>query len=338
VHDASRKPQALARYWAIWFSLLLLAGTAPAQTCLSTADIEPSALGTLEATAKRYFQMSANGDTGALKQNSILSLASGFAGIESAVKDNLPNFSGAQASARPPFILTADGPEPLARAEFLCGVFGKTGQTTNSAVFVLPNLPPGKYAVTILDISGGKTPITLTMILQQIGADWKLAGYFVRATQAAGHDGSWFTQRARDFKSKSQTRNAWLYYREAIALSAPVDFMSTLATDRLYDEAQAVQPGDLPVNEAVDLSAGGKINRWTGIYLMAVEADLDVVVRYESADISNAQKTYEQNGQIVKAVVAKFPELRDGFAGVVARAVEPSGRDYGTLVPMKDIK
>jgi hypothetical protein len=282
--------------------------------------------------------MSANADTAALKQNSVPSLASGFAGIESAAKDNQLNFSGAQASARPLFILTADGPEPLARAEFLCGVFGKTGQTTNSAVFVLPNLPPGKYAVTILDISGGKMPITLTMILQQIGEDWKLAGYFVRATQAAGHDGTWFTQRARDFKSKSQTRNAWLYYREAIALSAPVDFMSTLATDKLYDEAQAVRPSDLPVNEALDLSAGGKTNRWTGIYLMAVEADLDVVVRYESADISNTQKTYEQNGQFIKAVVAKFPEFRDGFAGVVARAVEPSGRDYGTLVPMKDIK
>jgi len=187
-------------------------------------------------------------------------------------------------------------------------------------------------------VSGGITPTTLTMILQQIGADWKLAGYFARATQAAGHDGAWFAQRARDFRAKSQTRNAWLYYREAIALSAPVDFMSTLATDKLYDEAQAVLPGDLPINEALDLSAGGKSNRWTGIYLLAVEADVDVVVLYESPDISNTQKTYEQNGLVIKAVVAKFPEFRDAFAGVVARAVEPSGRDYGTLLPMKDIK
>ena len=179
---------------------------------------------------------------------------------------------------------------------------------------------------------------TIVGYLQQIGADWKLAGYFARATQAAGHDGAWFAQRARDFRAKSQTRNAWLYYREAIALSAPVDFMSTLATDKLYDEAQAVLPGDLPINEALDLSAGGKSNRWTGIYLLAVEADVDVVVLYESPDISNTQKTYEQNGLVIKAVVAKFPEFRDAFAGVVARAVEPSGRDYGTLLPMKDIK
>jgi hypothetical protein len=41
---------------------------------------------------------------------------------------------------------------------------------------------------------------------------------------------------------------------------------------------------------------------------------------------------------LIKALVVKFPEFRGAFAGVVARAVEPSGRDYGTLVAMKDIK
>jgi len=41
---------------------------------------------------------------------------------------------------------------------------------------------------------------------------------------------------------------------------------------------------------------------------------------------------------VIKALVAKFPEFRNAFAGVVARAVEPSGRDYGTLMAMKDIK
>ena len=40
----------------------------------------------------------------------------------------------------------------------------------------------------------------------------------------------------------------------------------------------------------------------------------------------------------MKAVVAKYPELRDAFAGIVVRAVELSGRDYGSMLPMKDIK
>ena len=40
----------------------------------------------------------------------------------------------------------------------------------------------------------------------------------------------------------------------------------------------------------------------------------------------------------VAALVAKYPEFRDAFAGIVVRAVEPSGRDYGSMLTMKDIK
>jgi len=305
----------------------------------------------LETTAKRYFDMSARGDTAALQQNSIASVAGSFAGIEAAVKENQAAFSGASATVRPPFLLTADGPEPLARAEFLCGVFGKTGQTRDSAVFMLPDLPPGKYGVTILDVKGGENPKTLTLVLKQVGAEtpipgvlrieWKLAGFYAKSSQASGHDGAWFTQRARDFKSKGQNHNAWLYYREAIALAAPVDFMSTLATDKLYDETQATQPADVPVNgNTVEMSAGDKTHHWTWteIFPLVVGDDLDVVVKYQSGDVSNTGHAFQENTMVIKALVGKFPELREAFAGVVARAVEPSGRDYGTLMTMKEIK
>ena len=295
----------------------------------------------LESTAERYFQMSAHGDTAALRQNSIPALAANFGGIEAAVKDkdNEASFTGAHASPRPPFLLTADGPEPLPRAEFLCGVFGPSGQTSQSAVFVLSNLPVGKYGVVILDISGGKELRTLTLILQQAGTDWKLAGYYARSAEAAGHDGAWYEQKARDFKKKSENHNAWLFYCEAIALNSPVDFMSTLASDKLYDESQAVQPADMPINgSTVDLSAAGKTYRLNEIFPLAVGSDLDIAVKYASPDISNTQKTFQDNMAVIKALLVKYPELRGAFAGVVARAVAPSGQDYGSMLPMKDIK
>ena len=204
--------------------------------------------------------MTARGDSATLKQNSIASVAASFAAIEAAVKENQAAFTGANATVRPPFLLTADGAEPLPRAEFLCGVFGPSGQTKDSAVFVLNDLPPGKYGITILDVNGGQHPETLTFVLQLAGADWKLAGFYAKSTRASGYDAAWFIQRARDFNAKTQNHNAWLYNREAVALSAPVDFMSTMATDKLYDEIQATQPADVPVNgNAVDISAGGKM-------------------------------------------------------------------------------
>jgi hypothetical protein len=218
-------------------------------------------------------------------------------------------------------------------------VFGSNGQTRESAVFVFNNLPPGKYAVAIVDAKGAQDTRTLTMILQQLGADWKLAGFYVRSSQINGHDAAWFTQRAREFKTKGQNRNAWLYFREAITLTTPADFMSTLSTDKLYDEAQSVQSTDLPVDgKIVDMNAGGATLKLTAIFPLSVGGDLDLVVKYQASDISNTAQVFQTNNALIKALVAKYPEFRDAFAGVVARAVDPSGQDYGSMLPMKEIK
>jgi hypothetical protein len=32
------------------------------------------------------------------------------------------------------------------------------------------------------------------------------------------------------------------------------------------------------------------------------------------------------------------PEVRDAFSAVIARAVDTSGHDYGSVLPMKDVK
>lgn len=328
------------RPWPLWLLLwpLALCAFAHGQACQGSGDMDAPIRTALEASAKRYFEMSARGDVAALKQNSIPAVAASFTGIENAVKENQAAFTGAQATVRPPFLLIAEGVDPLPRAEFLCGIFGKSGQTKDSAVFVLNNLPPGKYGVSIVDVSADKGARTLTLVLQQAGADWKLAGFYARSSQAAGHEAAWFTQRARDFKSKGQIHNAWLYYREAIALAAPVDFMSTETTDKLYEESQTAQPPGMPIYGPVELSAAGKVYRLTEIFPLAVGNELEVVVKYQAADASDTARTFQENTAVIKALVAKYPEFRQAFAGVVARGVEPSGRDYGTLLAMKDIK
>ena len=72
-------------------------------------------------------------------------------------------------NGRPPFLLEADGTAPIPRAEFYCGVFGRNGQTADSAGFYLNNLPPGKYAAVIFDAPTSKGAYTVSLILQQIG-------------------------------------------------------------------------------------------------------------------------------------------------------------------------
>jgi len=228
----------------------------------------------------------------------------------------------------------------LPKAEFLCGVFGATGQTSNSAEFVIPNLPPGTYGIVMMDVPTQKSAYMVSFVLQQQGTDWKIGGFFLRPAQVAGHDSNWFLERARAFKAKGQNHNAWLYYIQGLDLAVAVPFMYTQFTDKVYDEEQSVKPSDFPVdgNTADLVAANGKTYKLTTLFPLAVGQDLDLVVKYQAADVSNTGQTFQENMAVMKALVTKFPELREAFNGVVARAVEPSGRDYGSLMAMKDIK
>jgi len=320
--------------------LAALSGGASAQTCFTSDDMDAATRSALQSAGQRYFEMVARGDTASLRQNSIPSLASNFAGVEASVKDNQSNLAGAQATARAPFLLKAEGTSPLPKAEFLCGVFGKDGQTKNSAEFIIPNLPPGSYGIVMIDVAARKTPYSLAFVLQQQGADWKIGNVFLTPAQIAGHDANWFLDRARVFKAKGQIHNAWLYFVQGRELEMPVPFMYTQVTDKLYDEAQTVKPTDFPLggNTADLTAANGKTYKLTTVFPLAVEQSLDVVVKYQTADVSNTGQTFQENTNVMRALVTKFPELRDAFDGVVCRAVEPSGRDYGSLLPMNDIK
>jgi len=321
--------------WAAASLLLrVLSASLYAQTCFIGNDMEESTRAALVNTGKKYFEFAAQGDVASLRQNAIASLAANFTGIESAVVENKPSLLGGTATPRSPFLLKAEGNKPLERAEFLCGVFGAQGQTANSAEFVIPNLPPGNYAIITLDVASQK-PSTVTFVLQQQGNDWKLGGFYAKPSQVSGHDGNWFLQQARNYKAKGQNRVAWYYYLQARELLVPVSFMYTQLTDKAYDEMQNVKPSDLP---PFDLVGAGKTYRVMDMFPVVVGNDLDLVVKYQSASVADTGQTFQENMAVMKALVSKYPEFRGAFAGIVARATETSGRDYGSLMAMKDIK
>jgi hypothetical protein len=319
--------------------LVFAAASGMAQSCLTSSDMDAATRTAVNSAGMHYFNFVAAGDAASLRQNSIPSLAADFSSIESTVKDNQAALAGSKAAARALFLLEAEGTAALPRAEFYCGVFGRTGQTKDSAAFSLNNLPPGKYGVVIMDAPSAKGAYTVSLILQQMGADWKLGGLYIRAAQFGGHDSDWFIARAHDAQTKGQLHNAWLYYLVARSLVSPLPFMSTAVTDKLYDDSQKLQPADFPAEgKTANLSGGTATYKLTALFPEVVGNDLDLIVRYQASDISNTNQTYQNNVAVMKALVTKFPELKDGFAGIVTRAVDPSGRDYGTMLAMKDIK
>ncbi len=327
------------RLWIAFLLLMVLSTGARGQSCQTSAEMDGATRTSITSAAQRYFDMAGRGDVASLRQNSIPSLAADFAALEATIKDNQPNLTGAQSTVKSSFLLDAAGSAPIPNEEFYCGVFGKNGQTANSAAFYLNNLPPGKYAAVVLEGNSAKGRTMFSEILQQIGSDWKLAGLYIKPALVAGHDSDWFLTQARQFKAKGQLHNAFFYYQQARSLIAPLPFMSTLATDKLYDESQNLQPTDMPLGgKTTDLLAGTATYKLTAVFPQVVGNDLDLIVKYESANVANTNLAYQDNVAVMKALVGKFPELRDGFTAVVARAVGAGGQDYGTLLAMKDIK
>lgn len=309
------------------------------QTCETSGELDDATRTAITTAGQRYFDMAAKGDVSSLRQNSIASLAADFSAVENRIKSHQEELTGAQATVKASFLLDASGSAPMPHAEFLCGVFGKNGQTANSAAFYLNNLPASKYAVVLLDTTSSKGKTKFSAVLQQAGTDWKLGDLYVSSAQIAGHDGDWYLARAREYKAKGQMHNAWLYYLQARNLISPLPFMDTLATDKLYDEWHTLQPADLPADgKTADLAGPSASYKLTAVFPAAVGSDLDLVVKYQSANVSNNNLAYQDNLSVIKAFVTKYPEVRDAFAAVVARAVAESGQDYGTQLAMKDIK
>ncbi|HVN21889.1 MAG TPA: hypothetical protein VMU05_24090 [Dongiaceae bacterium] len=327
-------------YGVAILAFMAISSAAGAQTCQTANDMDAAVRSAITNAGQRYFDMVAKGDSASLRQNSIPSVAANFAAIENTIKESQPQLSGAQGTIKSSFLLDAQDSAPNQQDEFWCGVFNRNGQTPTSAAFYFYGLPPAKYAVVLMDANSPKGRTMFSEVLQRIGNDWKFAGLYIKSAQVNGHDSDWFLNQARQYKAKGQLHDAWFYYRMAISLISPMQAqMSTLATDKIYDEAEPVHPKDLPGNsKPVDFASEASTYKVTEIFPQPVGNELDLVVKYQSANVANPNLAYQDNVNVMKALVTKYPEVREAFNAVVARAVDTTGHDYGTLLAMKDIK
>ncbi len=314
----------------------LLSSSAVAQTCYSAADLDASTRSSVERTAQQYFAMAQRRDYAGLRAAAIPSLASNFSAIETAIGDHYNDIQG-QPTTGGVFVLDASSSSgTIQRAEFFCGVFNSPDRVG----FVIPNLPAGKYAVVTMSSNGSKNPVNANFILQASGPNWQLAGLTITAQTVNGHDANWFASQARSYHQSGANLAAYLYYWMAWKLVVPSEIEYTAARDKIADEMQAAKPANFPSQDSpLSLTANGKTYRVFTVFPEAVGSDLDLIVKYTAlSDLSNTAAAFADNTAVIKAVLAQFPELRNAFGGVVARAVAPNGNDYGTMLAMKDVK
>jgi hypothetical protein len=316
-------------------SLVLAASlSAGAQTCQGKEEIPEPARKAIENAAQQAFDQTASGDVNSLKANAIPSLQSNFGDIAAAVTDNKDAFPGAKAQIRGVYLLdtgAAPGPDGV----FYCGIFGANGMNPSTSEFDLPGLTVGKYAISIQDFIGNKGPYSLTLVFQDMSG-WKVAGYHISPGSSVGHDGLWYLQQARDYKSKGQAHNAWFYYVTSWELLAPVSFMNTKMLSKITDESNSVQPKDVPVGgKPVAFSASGKSYNITDMSLFRTDKNFDLAVKYSVPSTADFNGTQADARNLANALIAQYPELKDGFNNIWVHAVDANGGDVVGLVKLK---
>lgn len=306
-----------------------------AQTCDMASDIDAATRTQVQQAAQRYFEMASKGDAASLQQNAIPSLASNFGGIQSSLSDNKDNLTGASAEPQGTYVLSLDQAPAGGRAEFFCGIYNSPDRVS----FVIPGLQPGKYGVVVENVSGGKQPLKLTFVLQNLSGSWKLGGMYPKHSQIAGHDQDWYITQARQYKTKGDNLVAWYYYLTAWDMVAPVDFMFTAAKDKVGDEMQSIRPPDLPsTQKPLTISGNGKTYQVVQMFPVEYENGLYLVFKYSVPALASNGEMFADNTNAMKVMIAKYPQFRDAFAGLVARALTPAGQDYGTPMAINNIK
>jgi len=304
------------------------------QTCQTRDEIPEQAKSSMETIAQHIFEQASHGDTDAMRSNSIPSLQSNFGDIAGAVNDNKPAFQGANTQIRTSFLLDT-GATPSPDGRFYCGVFGATGMNSGGAEFYIPGLAAGKYGIVIQDVTGPKGPYALTTVFQDLNG-WKLAGFQFRPESARGHDGIWYLEQARDYKSKGQNHNAWFYYWTSWDLMAPVKFMNTKLLSRITDESSGLQLKDLPSGgNGLSYSANGKTYNITDISVFRTDNSLDLSIKYSVNSTADFAATAADARNLAAAYVNQYPELKDAFNNVWAHAIDPNGGDVPGVVPLK---
>ena len=329
LHACSRRRFALA----VALVTLLAPGRIFAVSCKTQAQMTETDRAALVQAATALASDIQGGNAAAVKASTIPNVAAQFDGIANTIVQTAPLITGAAITIDALYSLDASDLKPAGEdTQFFCGGAGSPLHIEIS----IPQLPQGQWALTLVHATGVKQPQQIAFLLQKNGS-WQLAGFFVKPLTVAGHDSLWYWTQARAFNQKGQKWNAYNYYETALYLATPADLLTSPNLEKLSQEANAVKPDGLPGEKPMVVAAGGKTFSISDIHTDGSLGGLDLVLRYAATDTSDPVAARAQNVELMKAMLAAHPELRDGFHGLWVFAEAPGQRPYGNELAMGDI-
>lgn len=341
-------------------SLLLIAALAvapapsySAETCVTQSQMKPADRdGLAQAAASLAAKIQAN-DATSIKPLTIAEFQKDFTGMANEIASTSSKLTGAQPQVEQVYILdastlakTASGANP--DAQFFCSL----NQSPAEAQFLIPQLPPGKYAFAMVRMDA-PTPWRLSFLLRQDAVNgqpqWLLAGLYPKPLTALGHDGLWFWKQARSLSTGTgatkELWNAWLYYQEAQSLLLPASFVASSHFDKLQTELGAAIPpaissGIGPDSPLVVKGADGSEFRFTALSVEDYRGGdkIDVLAHIKVDSVADNVAARKLNTAAIAALVAAHPEFRKAFHGVWVFADAPGQAPLATELAMNEIK
>jgi hypothetical protein len=326
----------------------LVASSAPlaqAETCTTQSALSEADRNAIASAATAIATDVQTNNAAALRAASIADLQKDFGGLQYLASVTSPKLTGT-ATVQQLYVLDASTLKPNpdgspSDSQFFCSL----NRTTMEADFLIPQLPPGKYAFVIVDYAGATPPWRLSLLLRQDQGKWLLAGFYPKSLTAAGHDGLWYWTQARLLVKQKQPWNAYLYYDEAQNLLRPADFVLSTHLDKLRTEASAAAPpalsdGVTPDAPLVVKSAAGEEFHFTSLGLddSLGQPAPDIVVHLHADPLPDPTAARKRNADAMSALLAAYPELRKPFHGVWVYADVPGQAPFATEQPMAEIK
>ncbi len=329
----------------LFLASLFLPAVMAAETCVTQSQMQPAERDALVRVGTSFAALTAANNAEGVRAQTMPQFAQDFGGIQEAIRNAAPHLQGASFVPDTVWVLDAStakpGPDGSPQdAQFFCKLNGGAADTS----FLIPALPPGRYALVILNTAGTAELWQVAMLLRQSTPGiWQMGGLFPRATVAGGHDGLWYWRAARDFAARKQAWNAYVYYTEAEQLLKPVTFVSSSHLELLEGERGKAAPAALSsgigTSQPLVIAAakGGEV-RVTSLGAEkspnpAGGIDLLAHVHVDAA-LGDPIASRARNAAAAKAIVAADPELRTAFSGVWIVAELPGGGTYISEEPM----
>jgi hypothetical protein len=224
-------------------------------------------------------------------------------------------------------------------ADFGCALSGSADEVD----FAIPGLPPGIYGFAMVEAEGQR-PWLLSLLFEQQGSAWKMAGFYPHARSAAGHDGLWYWTTARADAKAGKKWLAWVLYGEADQLLRPANFVTSTHLDKLRNERRTSAPGELSEGISADnpLVVKGKDGsefHFTALGSLVTDdgKGLDLVLRYRADSVADPTAARAKNIAAAAALLAAHPELREGVTGVSVFAEATGQPPFATELSLAEI-